>query len=273
MAMECRAGPSRLNIPDGMVAHLGGRNPPIEQMCCVWRTCTNSAPFTAVSGNGEVFRFPGVSDVPTSVKKLHRSLSAAESERAIFVDFEGFQDQPPSLIGMLVDGSLTQVVLDPRLTAAASAKGCRVAALRDVALALKRWCQQGNRKLVGYSQHELRVFSDYADVDFRDEYRDARMIAKRWWNICRPGVPRPDHSLKTFLAAIGKPCPSYFGERKMTSRLRSVIGMLSTRRTYAALTPVVKAKWRKVLSYNEYDCRGMQALVAIASREIATTRE
>lgn len=210
--------------------------------------------------------------MPTSVKTLHRSISTAEAERAIFIDFEGFQDQPPSLLGMLVDGSLTQVALDPRLTAAALAKGCRVVALRDVALALKRWCQQGNRKLVGYSQHELQMFSQYAGVNFRDEYRDARMIAKRWWNICNPGVPRPDNTLKTFLAAIGRPCPTYFGDRKMTTRLRAVVNMLSKRRTYDALTPVVKSKWQKILSYNAFDCEGMQSLVAICCREIARAR-
>jgi hypothetical protein len=210
--------------------------------------------------------------VRTSTKNPHASISVAEAQRAIYVDFEGFQDQPPGLIGIMANGSLTQVVLDPRLNAAAEAKGCRMASIRDVATTIKRWCQDGGRKIVGYSQHELQVFAEYAGVDFTAEYRDARMIAKRWWNVCRPGTPRRDNGLKTFLEAIGRPCPSYFGEQKVTSRLRAVIDMLANRGTYASLTPVVKSKWQKLLSYNEYDCRGMQELVALSSSEMAKAR-
>lgn len=203
----------------------------------------------------------------TTKRNPHASISVADAERAIYVDFEGFANKSPSLLGILVDRSLSQVVLDPRLKPAAEAKGCKIAGIRDVAVALKKWCQQSGRKLVGYSQHELQVFFKYADVDFRDEYRDARMIAKRWWNICRPGIPRRDNGLKTFLEAIGQPQPTYFGEHKATSRLRAVIDMLGARGEYGALTPVVKAKWQKLLDYNACDCHGMRALTLIASIE------
>jgi hypothetical protein len=214
----------------------------------------------------------GVTGVRTSTKNPHASISVPEAQKAIYVDFEGFQGQSPSLIGILADGSLTQVVLDSRLNTAAAAKGCRMDSILDVATTLKRWCQDGGRKLVGYSQHELQVFAEYAGVDFTAEYRDARMIAKRWWNKCRPGAPRQDNGLKTFLEAIGRPYPTCFGEQKVTSRLRAVINMLGNRGTYDALTPVVKSKWQKLLSYNEYDCRGMQELVALSSTEIAKAR-
>jgi len=210
--------------------------------------------------------------VGTSTKNRHTSISIADAEKAIYVDFEGFQDQPPSLLGILVDGTLTQVVLDPRLTAAAAAKGCMTAAISDVAASLKRWCRDSGRKLVGYSQHELRVFAEYTGVDFTAEYRDARMIAKRWWNKCRPDAPRRDNGLKAFLEAIGRPHPAYFGEQKATSRLRAVIDMLGNRRTYKSLTPIVKSKWQMLLKYNEQDCRGMQTLVTISCAELASDR-
>jgi hypothetical protein len=208
----------------------------------------------------------------TSTRNGHASISIADAEKAIYVDFEGFEDQPPSLLGILIDGSLTQVILDSRLTPAAAAKGCQTATIADVAATLKHWCRDGDRKLVGYSQHELQVFANYSGVDFTAEYRDARMIAKRWWNTCRRGLPRRDNGLKAFLEAIGKPYPTYFGERKTTARLRAVIDMLRKRGTYESLTPVVKSKWQKLLSYNAYDCRGMQELIAIACKEVAASR-
>jgi len=205
-------------------------------------------------------------------KSPHASISPAEAERAIYVDFEGFMNKPPSLLGILIDGSLAQVVLDSQLTSAARAKGCETAALCDVAAELKRRCVEEQRRLVGYSQHELDVFLEYTGIDFGNDYGDARMVAKRWWNICRPGVPRPDNGLKAFLEAIGQPMPAHFGERKATSRLKAVIDMLSKRGSYNQLTPVVKAKWRKLLNYNAHDCHGMQALVAMASVQIMAAR-
>lgn len=69
----------------------------------------------------------------TSTRNGHASISIADAEKAIYVDFEGFEDQPPSLLGILIDGSLTQVILDSRLTPAAAAKGCQTATIADVA--------------------------------------------------------------------------------------------------------------------------------------------
>jgi hypothetical protein len=44
--------------------------------------------------------------------------------------------------------------------------------------------------------------------------------------------------------------------------------MLGKRGAYRALTPVVKAKWTKLLEHNEIDCRGMRALVLLATKEL-----
>ncbi len=38
---------------------------------------------------------------------------------AIYIDFEGFQDQPPALLGILVGGEFEQVVFDRSLAEAA----------------------------------------------------------------------------------------------------------------------------------------------------------
>ena len=51
---------------------------------------------------------------------------ADEASSAIYIDFEGFTDQAPALIGILKDNVFTQVVLDDRLKSAAEAKDLRV---------------------------------------------------------------------------------------------------------------------------------------------------
>jgi hypothetical protein len=40
---------------------------------------------------------------PKSPKKQFSDITHAQAERAIYIDFEGFTDKAPSLIGVLVD--------------------------------------------------------------------------------------------------------------------------------------------------------------------------
>ena len=201
-------------------------------------------------------------------KKVHTNFSQEEASRAIYVDFEGFKHKTPSLIGILVDGVLAQVVLEPRLFPAAVVKGCKTGSIHDVACDLRERCQAEGRTLVAYSGHELRTFDTYSGVDFSDVYRNALLIARKWWNVFHHGKPI-DRKLKSFLTAIGAPMPASLGVGNATSRLRTVIGMLERRHTYRALTPIVRKKWRDLLDYNAHDCRGTQRLVAHALRELA----
>lgn len=206
-----------------------------------------------------------------SSKKVHRSLSDSEAAKAIYVDFEGFKDKPPSLVGILVDGDLRQIVLEPELFPAAVAKECETGSIEAVARELRARCQAEGRVLVAYSEHELRLFKQYADVSFDDVYRNALVIARRWWNVCHPGEVRP-RTLKTYLKVIGHEMPASLGVGKATSRLKSVIGSLARRGKYRALTKGIKTKWWNLLNYNERDCRGTQALVTLAVNELAARR-
>jgi hypothetical protein len=201
-------------------------------------------------------------------KKVHTNFSPEEASRAIYVDFEGFKGKTPSLVGILVEGVLTQTVLDPRLFPAAVVKGCKAGSINEVAHNLRERCQAEGRKLVAYSGHELRTFATYSGVDFSDVYRNALLIARKWWNVFHHSKPI-DRKLKTFLTAIGAPMPASLGVGNATSRLRAVIDMLERRHTYRALTPVVRKKWRDLLAYNAHDCRGTQRLVCHATTELA----
>jgi hypothetical protein len=60
-------------------------------------------------------------------KGYESSLSREELKKAIYIDFEGFEDRPPTLLGCRVDRHFVQVVFDRTLQSAASAKGLFVA--------------------------------------------------------------------------------------------------------------------------------------------------
>lgn len=211
-------------------------------------------------------------DMKPPKNKIEARLSQAEAERAIYIDFEGFEDHSPSLLGILIDNTLEQVVLDARLSLAAEAKNLRVATLHDSVRDLLAQSKAEGRLIVAYSQHEKNVIEKFAQTDLTGPYRDARMIAKRWRTICHTGRPIGGRGLKDFLEFINFPRGTYLGEKKSTSRLKSVGDMLARKENYQALTPVAKAKWTKLLEHNEIDCRGMCALVVLAAKELGVAQ-
>ena len=166
--------------------------------------------------------------------KAEARISTAEAERAVYIDFEGIQDHPPALLGILVGEHLEQVVLDVELEAAAVAKQLRLALLLDEMNRLLDLCRREERLIVAYSQHEKNVVRDFAGLDLTGSYRDARMIAKRWKAIRHPAAPIEGRGLKDFLKFINYERGAYLGERKSTSRLEAVRAGLRTRNGYAA---------------------------------------
>lgn len=196
-------------------------------------------------------------------------ISPAEAEKAIYVDCEGFEDQSPSLIGVLIGDELEQIVLDPELQPVAIARCHRVISFGEEASRLRHLSTREDRLVVAFSQHEKNLFSTYAQIDISERYRDARMIAKKWRNRLYPDIPIDGWDLKAFLKFIGFSRGTYLGHRRSTKRIKAVRDMIRTRGSYEALTSVTKAKWTKLLQHNEIDCRGMRALVVRAAIELA----
>jgi hypothetical protein len=200
----------------------------------------------------------------------HKVISPSEAERGIYIDCEGFEDQAPTLIGVLIGDDLDQIVLDPELQPAAIAKGLRVSVLSKEASRLQQLSVREERLIVAYSQHERNLLMTYAQIDITDCYRDALMIAKRWKSILYPEAWLNGRGLKDFLEFIGFPRGVHLGHQKSTKRIKAVRDMLRVKGSFEALTPVKKAQWTKLLEHNAIDCRGMRALVIRASAELAT---
>lgn len=204
------------------------------------------------------------------VRKLHAQaiIYEEDAENAIYIDCEGFADKSPALIGILHGDDFEQVVLDPVLSPVAIARGHRISTLPVEANQLVLNSESLSVPIVGFTQHEPRIFSKYANIDLEDHYRDAHKIAKRWRSILYPDHRLSSNGLKDFLDFIEYPVGSYLGYKKTTKRLKDVRDMIKKHTKYDDLTPVAKAKWTKLLQHNEIDCRGMQELVQLASREL-----
>lgn len=63
------------------------------------------------------------------IPRHEKSIAPRDAFRAIYIDLEGFTDEPPALLGLACEFEFQQVVLHEPLRPAASAKDLRVRSL------------------------------------------------------------------------------------------------------------------------------------------------
>lgn len=193
-------------------------------------------------------------------RKREAALSVSEAQQAIYIDFEGFEDKPPSMIGVFVGEAFEQVVFDPALHLAAEHSNMMFVEACVFLQALVGKAQTERRRIVAYSSHEKNVFQSFFGIDIQGVYADARLIAKRLRIGLPKDMPKPK-GLKDYLELIGYYRPKVLGERQTTQRLRAVADQLARKKNFEELTPTVKSKWSKVLSHNRHDVFGMREVV------------
>ena len=196
-------------------------------------------------------------------RKKEAKITSIEADNAIYIDFEGFEDKEPSIIGTLIGETFEQVVFDETLRLAAEINNLRFIPIEVYLTTLRDKAVAEGRRIVAYSSHEKTMFQQHANLDISAQYADARLIAKVLRRKLEPDAPRPK-ALKEYFELIGYKRPTYLGERRTTSRIRAVADMLGKRKSFQSLTPVVKAKWTKLLQHNKHDVVGMRALIRVA---------
>jgi len=192
--------------------------------------------------------------------RFEYSLTREMVRRAIYIDFEGFMDRAPSLIGVAINSKFYQVVLDEGLRLAADAKKMRVQPGDQIVRDLLGRALREKRRIVAFSPCEKRICRKYFQLDLSPVYADANRIVKNWVVKAYPELKRRPKSLKAYLRLIGYERATCLGERQAAQRIRAVRGMCMRRGSYEALTGCVKAKWTKLLEYNKIDVLGMREL-------------
>lgn len=200
--------------------------------------------------------------------KRDRQITPTQAFRAVYIDFEGFQDEPPVLLGRLKEYSFSQLVVDPEYKPVAYPSNCTYREFTEAIENTVELCHDESRVLIGFSRTEVQKIENFAGIDVRPIYRDAHKIAKRWINRVH-GCVMDESAFDQFMEFLGYEKPKHFGDQKVTHRLRGVRNGLQARGTYEDLTAVQKAKWTKLLKYNRVDCLGMRDLVLRAASEIS----
>ena len=203
-------------------------------------------------------------------KRYEMNLSKEDFKKAIFIDFEGFMNKPPALVGYLYDQKFVQVVFDDALKPAALAKGLPVREGKVEVANLLMLAKYEGRRIVAYTQFDKNVVFEQFGVDLSPVYADARLIAVKWLRRLKSTHPtwwktHPnwdiEKTLKSFLELIGYDRPPHLGLEKTTSRIKHVRDQLIRWGSFEKLSPVAKAKWTKLLDHNSHDVLGMTQLV------------
>jgi hypothetical protein len=194
-----------------------------------------------------------------STLSSEKIITESEARRAIYVDFEGFTDKTPSLIGIQCDEEFSQVVLSEDLRIAAAAKAIAVCDGKPLISHLLSQAKSENRKIVAYSSFEKEQCYKWYGVDISSVYVNANLVARSWKKLAYPKLRVS--GLKDYLKLVNYPRGDHLGIKQSTQRIASVANMLAKKKSFEDLTPVVKAKWTKLLDHNKIDVQGMKFLI------------
>ena len=207
-----------------------------------------------------------------------KKLSEAEARRALYIDFEGGQDQPPVLLGILrrrgkaAEPYVHQVVVDAEFGPA----GPETLGLREALEIVVRRAEHGDRRIVSWSEHDLEVTRTLRDEDpelvarFERRYANALAVARRWANKLHPADKPTDGRLAGYLALIGYDIPMGAGPGDVGETIRA---LRPTLRRGRPLTPAQERRWARLLAHNRHDCAGMRDVCLRATEELEDAAE
>jgi hypothetical protein len=201
-----------------------------------------------------------------------RHLTEAEALRALYVDFEGEKDRPPVLLGVHRRGRgarpfVQQDVLDEGF--AGLAGSCL--SLHDAVEKVVRRAEHGDRRIVAWTEHELRVVRTLHAEDpalvarFEARFVNARAVAERWRNKLHGGDKPERGRLVDYLALVGYPVPEEAGGGDVGETIRAIRGRLERG---LSPTPTQRERWDRLLEHNRHDCVGMRRVCISAAREL-----
>lgn len=215
-------------------------------------------------------------------RKRRAKLSLAQSEKAIYIDFEGCRGKSPVLLGMLVAPmagvpGVAQYVVDPAFETASEATACTAVDLDDLVRSLTDRAEREERRIVTWSEHDLNLVRDYCSADtyrrFAPRYRNARALSEKWREKLYPEVefhdPTLGNALANYLKMIAYEVPEAFGAGKTGEHLRRLARPLSKGKSWDDLSDDQRGYWRDVLGHNQHDCDGMYRVCQRAASELA----
>ena len=207
----------------------------------------------------------------------------------IYLDFEGFMNEPPTFVGYLFNSKFTQVIFDETFLLIAKEKGLKFQKYDEFCIEILKTSNQSGQPITAWSEREKEALDKfdipYRYCNLRKEVKtliekDKRLKAKHrdmpeYWKYARYTRagrlnPARNHnkcktwSLTTILKLFNySELGTGYGSGKVTSRIRDIQSGLKARGTYEDLTLTQKSKWTKLQNHNRVDVEGMQFIAQV----------
>ena len=208
-------------------------------------------------------------------RKYSKTLTRDEADRAIYIDFEGREEKPPSLVGVLVDNVYSAIILNPEFKSVAENRKLFEQPLEQfVTDTLSTACRE-RRVIVAWSEHELNTMQEFNDGTLEERYRNANKLVKNFFKT-KPTFKKLKKEIKKsakwnknkvglkdllWLDYVKYVYPTHlksFSPAKAISRMEDQLAKYSD---YLKVSPGTKRSFSNLITYNEHDCRGMSHLI------------
>lgn len=208
----------------------------------------------------------------TEPRSASRRLSEAEALRALYIDFEGEKGKPPVLLGVHRRGQGGRPYVHVHILDAAFAPPPESSlTLRASIENVVTRAEHGNRRIVSWSEHDLRVVRTLAEETpelvgrFEARYANALGVAE-WWRNKLYGGGKPDPGrLADYLALIDYAVPADAVGGDVGDVIRDI---RSRRERDLEPTEGQRERWVRLVEHNRHDCVGMRRVCLQAMREI-----
>ena len=202
-------------------------------------------------------------------------MTNAEALRALYVDFEGEKDKTPVLLGVHRRGGSDRPHVHSHVMDAAFAWGANVTSLHDAVLNVVMRAEKGDRRIVAWTEHELKIVRTYLDEDpelvrrFEARFANAKRLAERWRNRLHGGDKPTDGRLASYLAHVRYEVPAEGAPGDVGETIRK---LRATSPRGNALTALQVERWRRLVEHNRHDCIGMRRLTLMATEALDDQR-
>ena len=211
---------------------------------------------------------------------LIQNLTKSEAKNAIYLDFEGNLNKPPTYAGTVIDASYSGTFFEPIFESVAKNKKLELSTLQTFSEEIVHRAQTEKRVILAWSKHELGLL-DQLTPEITKHYRDANKLVMKFFKEKRkPTIKNLKKQIKDKkekgewgpariglkdllkLDYVDYNYPSHLSDFSPGTSLREVRNQLENKKPlYKNLSRGAKAYLTDLIKYNEHDCRGMQHLI------------
>lgn len=201
-------------------------------------------------------------------------LSRNDIKRAIFLDYEGSKNKPPTLLGYMIDNDIRAAIVESCFNDCRGRYKAKHALVADHVLIVKELinlAENEDRVIISWSEHDytqmmeiLRRHRDEAAV-LKKRFRNAIFSARQWFKKKYPRVFKKRNDLAFMMEITGYLVPEKYGTNLVGNALRLLREQLTEGRKYADLTGAAVNGWRVVVKHNSHDLRGMRHVLETLS--------